>query len=129
MKRLAENTDFIENINVKDSKSEALTALQKFKTLWDEHDAEYFERMQTRKETAVHEYCIIQKAIQREKIKDTFKNQREKELYDKFDCIETPNMSDFEIIHFNRGQLIEIVKKISKEKKFKVQVDTTQLQS
>jgi hypothetical protein len=43
--------------------------------------------MQARKESALQEYCIIQKAIQREKIKTTFRNQKERELYDKFDCI------------------------------------------
>ena len=37
--------------------------MQKFQALWDDRDADYFERIQTRKESALQEYCIIQKAI------------------------------------------------------------------
>ena len=36
-------------------------------------------------------------------------------------------MEDFEIIHFNRTQLVEIVKKICLKKKFKVHVMTQKL--
>ena len=51
-----------------------MTTLQKFQALWDDRDADYFERIQTRKESGLQEYCIIQKAIQREKIKTTLLN-------------------------------------------------------
>ena len=49
-----------------------------------------------------------------------FNNQQQKDLYDKFDCMATPNMSEFDIIHFNRIELIDKVKKLCYKRKFKV---------
>ena len=36
---------------------------EKFESLWDTHDADYFERLQTKKEEALSEFMIVQKAI------------------------------------------------------------------
>jgi hypothetical protein len=46
-----------------------MTPKAKLLSLQDIHDAEYFERLQTRKEDAISEFMVVQKAIQREKIK------------------------------------------------------------
>lgn len=76
LKRLLLNPEFTNKIKLEEPKTETMTTMQKFQALWDDRDADYFERIQTRKESALQEYCIIQKAIQREKIKTTFDNQK-----------------------------------------------------
>ena len=55
---------------------------------------------------------MIQKAVQREKVKNTaqFKKVGVKELFDKFDSVPTPNMEDFDIIAEDRNKLINAVK-------------------
>ena len=74
LKRLLQNPEFTAKIRLEEQKPETMTTLQKFQALWDDRDADYFERIQTRKESGLQEYCIIQKAIQREKIKTTLVN-------------------------------------------------------
>ena len=63
LKRLLDNPDFTNKIRLDESITGTMSTMQKFQALWDERDADYFERMQTRKESALQEYCIIQKAI------------------------------------------------------------------
>ena len=48
----------------------------------------------------------------KEKLKDTnmFKTQKQKDLFEKFDCVPTPRMEDFEIVRSDKTKLINLVK-------------------
>ena len=59
LKRLLLNPEFTNKIKLEETKTETMTTMQKFQALWDDRDADYFERIQTRKESALQEYCII----------------------------------------------------------------------
>ena len=65
LKRLALNEEFTSKLRIEESKTKnaTMTVMEKFQDLWDERDANYYERLQTRKELALQEYSIIQKAI------------------------------------------------------------------
>ena len=59
-----------------------------------------------RKDYAIKEYTFVQKGIMREKLKDRFLTLQQKELYENFDCVPTPAMDDFDIIHSDRMALV-----------------------
>jgi hypothetical protein len=39
-----------------------------------------------------------------------FRTQKQKDLFEKFDCVPTPGMEDFEIIHSEKAKLVTLVK-------------------
>lgn len=39
-----------------------------------------------------------------------FKTQKQKDLFEKFDCVPTPRMEDFEIVRSDKTKLINLVK-------------------
>ena len=87
----------------------------------DIRDAAYFINLLQRREEAITEYSIVSKAIQKERLKNSqaFANPANKELFDKFDCMPTPNMSDFDIVHWDKVGLTTIVKKLCSDRKFR----------
>ena len=52
LKRLLQNPEFTAKIRLEDQKPETMTTLQKFQALWDDRDADYFERNQDSRSTA-----------------------------------------------------------------------------
>ena len=61
--------------------------------------------------------------IQKEKIAGELKTQTEKDLLDKFDCIVTPKMEDFEVKNNDKMALMVMVKRIAYQKKFQVVIN------
>jgi hypothetical protein len=91
--------------------------IDKVSAIFDKRDTDYFIKLLQRREEAVSEYATVQ----RERIKNTeLKTIKSKELFDKFDCVPTPAMHDFEVTHSNKQSMMELVKKICLDKKFKV---------
>ena len=85
-------------------------------------NAGFFESLLTRKEEAISEFTIIQKAVQREKMKDIIKTQQQKDLQDKFDCIQTPQMDQFDFVCSENTETILRVKRLCLHKGFTTHV-------
>lgn len=86
----------------------------------DTRDAQYFNDLLARRDEAIEEYSFVQRAIQKQKLKDSpiLKNPANAELYEKFDSVPTPGMEDFEVCMEKREQIQEHVKRTVKNKCF-----------
>jgi len=118
----------LDQLRIKEEENEDsgmfLRGAKDLQAIQDKRDADYFIRLLTRKEDAVQEYSMIQKAVQREKVKNTpmFKKLGVKEL---FDSVPTPGMDDFDIIVEDRTHLINTVRQLCNDKKFKTGIKYT----
>jgi hypothetical protein len=94
----------------------------KLQSVQDERNAQYFTNLLSRRKQAIQEFTIVQKAMQRQKLKNSphFKSLCNKELYDKFDSIPTPSIMDFDIIYETPHELHEQVRRIARKNNFNV---------
>jgi hypothetical protein len=78
--------------------------------------------MQARKDFATREFSVVQKAIMTEKLKgsEMFQTQKQRDLFEMFDCVPTPAMDQFDFVHSDKEKLIKMVKQLCVAKRFHV---------